>query len=102
MAESTEGISLKLFVGTHLTPDLKELLDKSPEWKQEKIVKETALTETTHEKKPYIGRYISEDHCRISTLRHAENEVRDLLQQYCPKKNCNTLKVVIFPQIFLC
>jgi len=96
-----KGVTVRLFIGTIVTPDLKSSLDKSSKWSQAVIANETSLTEIRYRNKPYIGTYLDSEKVKILEICNTESEIRNLLQQFCPNQNCELLKMVIFPQIFL-
>lgn len=105
MNTATESrLMVKLFVGYMLTAEIKMLLNQSNEWKQASLVKNSSrenLVETHFQEKDYIGRYLEYKMLTIKDLKEEASFAKLTLQRYCPDLNVDTLKICIFPQVFV-
>jgi hypothetical protein len=101
---SDQKLTVKLFIGYHLTSDIRMYLKQSIAWKQAKITKESSLRdllEAHFQDKDYIGKYITQEGLTIQELKQIESSVRESLVYYCPELSQETLKIYLFPQIFI-
>ena len=96
------SVTVKVFLGIALTPDVRMQLNQSHAWKTDQTtVKEGRLLEIRYEEKDYLGTWITEEHPSVVQLRSKEASVLEQLRSYCPELPVEKLKVTIFPQIFL-
>lgn len=101
---SDEKLTAKLFIGYPLTSDIRMYLKQSEVWKQAKIDKESGsrdLLETHFQDRDYIGKYITHEGLTLQELKQIEISVCDSLLHYCPQLSQETLKIYLFPQIFI-
>lgn len=103
-ASTNQRVTVKLFVGYLMTSDIRMYLKQSSSWKQAKILKEPDLRdllETHFQDRDYIGKYISHSSLTISELRTMESSIHQSLLNYCPELSQETLKIYVFPQVFI-
>lgn len=99
-----QQLTVRLFMGYHLTSDIRMYLKQSLSWKQAKIVNEAEqrdLIEAHFQDKDYIGKYINPEGLTIQELKQLESSIYDSLIHYCPQLSQETIKVYLFPQIFI-
>lgn len=95
-------IVLKLFAGFPLKSEIKMHLQKSPEWKQDRLFQTTeSLIEIHYEGQDYIGRFLGEHKITLNQLYEDEATLRKILQNYCPKCNLDKIGLRIFSQLFI-
>lgn len=80
----------KLFVGIRMLPELSELVSDCTEFQL-----------IPYEGKKYIGVYLPTNRPTLQDIRHACSHLVAGLQAHCPHLRCDTLPIVIFPQLFL-
>ncbi|MDP1834846.1 MAG: hypothetical protein Q8K75_02860 [Chlamydiales bacterium] len=93
--ETTQKITTKLFIGCHLTPDIRMTLNQSSAWKNAKISIDGELKEQRHHGKDYIGLFVHGEHITLPHLREAEGLVRNKLREYSPTHNTDSLPVYL-------
>jgi hypothetical protein len=101
---SERRVTVKLFVGYPLTSDLRMHLKQSIAWKQAKILEDSDvrdLVETHFQDKDYIGKYITQKNLTLPEIKAIESEVRESLLRYCSELAPESLKLYLFPQIFI-
>ena|ERR1700761_2617710 len=106
MDTKTESkVSVKLFAGYFLNPEIRMHLQRSSAWKQASIAptKEKAheLLEIYFNGKNYIGSYLAEEKVTLVELKKVENDVLTALKKYCPDCDTENMKISIFPQVFV-
>lgn len=99
--EIDKRISAKVFIGCRFHAELKMLLTQSKEWKQAVISHEDTLCEVHYQQKDFIGMFIPEAKTTLHELRQYEELILKKLYAYCPTLEIDTLKLSIFPQIFI-
>jgi hypothetical protein len=101
---TTEGISLKLFIGCLINSEVKMHLNYSSEWKQEQVIRSEsgeALEKVRHAEKEYVGRGLSQEAVTVPELEELDQFLRSALARYCPELDVDKLNVVLIPQLFL-
>jgi hypothetical protein len=104
MTLTNNRVTLKLFFGCLLTPDIEMRLKQSLNWKKSRINSDgdiQALTETYFQEKKYLGFFLDQPSASLSDFRLAEKEIRDSLAYYCSDLPIENLKLFIFSQIFI-
>jgi len=99
--EIDKRISVKVFIGCRFHAELKMLLTQSKEWKQAVILQEGALCEVHYQQKDFIGMFLPDAKITLHDLREYEEIIFKKLQAYCPTLETESLKLSIFPQIFI-
>jgi hypothetical protein len=94
MTLTNNRVTLKLFFGCLLTPDIEMRRINSDGDIQ-------ALTETYFQEKKYLGFFLDQPSASLSDFRLAEKEIRDSLAYYCSDLPIENLKLFIFSQIFI-
>jgi hypothetical protein len=103
-ASAKEGVKVKLFAGFAVNSEMKMHLRQSSTWKNSRIDKnqsKVAIQETHYQEKDYLGIYLDAEKQTLPQLKEIENELRNQLAQYCPEFNIESIKLYIFPQIFI-
>lgn len=97
-------IAVKLFVGCLLNAESKMHLQNSISWKQMQIDKENHtenFKQIHYQNHEYFGLFAEQERITLQDLKSIEALIRKAFEDFCPKLNKNTLKVVVFPQILL-
>lgn len=96
--------TVKLFIGYPITSDIRMHLKQSSAWKQAKIAADLGtrdLQEVHFQDKEYIGKYLKTPEHSLQDLKTIESSIREALIHYCPELSQATLKIYLFPQIFI-
>jgi hypothetical protein len=105
MGIQTESrVSVKLFVGCHLNTEMKMLLNQSSTWKQVSFLRsknKKNLIQVPYQTKDYLGCYLVTEQITLFDLKKTENFVKELLKLYCPDYDFDSIKICIFPQLFV-
>ncbi len=103
--EISSKITTKIFVGCHITSELRMHLSKSKEWKQLSVVpieaRESKIQEIHFKDKDYFGYYLIQDAIQISELQKIKTSIQLILKKYCPGYEISSLKVYALPQLFV-
>lgn len=95
-------ISIQLFVGCLLSVDIKRQLYQSPQWKQKSLEDpDSRLVEVFHKNKDYLGKYVAKQMMTLSEFTQCQNELLEKIGSYCPNLDRETVKIIIFPQLFV-
>jgi len=94
-------MTVKMFTGCMLNPEIRMHLSQSQQWKQANIGSEQKLIEIHHQTKDYLGQYAAETELTLAHLKVIQNEIKDLLQMYCPRLDTSKVRFFIFPQVFI-
>lgn len=103
MKTTEQGISLKLFFGMLLTPDIKIKLQQSREWLGEAIGSNHSADKMIivhYRNKEYLGIYI-EWPVKVAELKTALMNCKKKLQDYLPDVHVDIFRPTIFPQLFI-
>lgn len=103
-SESNESVSTKLFIGYLISQEVRMHLNNSSIWKEiQAFPKENThhLREVHHNNKSFIGAFLFSKTPSLEELKKTQSFVSSNLQSYCEKLNVESLKITIFPQIFL-
>ncbi len=82
----------KFFVGTRITPDLKNHLgnkDSAP------------LQQVRYDGKNYLGLYLSKEYPTLQDIRSSHDYFMKTLQNQCPELRVDKLSFLVFPHLFL-
>ena len=105
MEASVQGlVKVRLFAGFALNSEMKMHLKQSTAWKNAKIDKshsKHAIEEIHYQEKDYLGIYLDAENQTIPQLKEIDLELRNQLAHYCPEFNVESIKLYIFPQIFI-
>lgn len=103
--ELENKVTVKLFVGCHLNSEIRMLLNQSKLWKQTAIMPSRKngkeLLEVHFHGKDYFGRHLPSEKVTLVELRETEDLVKDRLKAYCPEYDAESIKICIFPQVFV-
>lgn len=101
---TTNRVTVKLFAGCLLTSEIRMYLKQSAAWKQAQIVGEfdvREIVETHYQEKDYLGRYLASNNLTIIELHEIESSIRKALTTFCPELASESLKIYVFPQVFI-
>lgn len=104
MSAPTENkILVKMFVGCYLNSEIRMYLNESKTWKQAAILrtKDKELIEVHFQNKDYIGKYLESETINLDQLKKSEKEVRETLKRYVCDCDSDSLKICVFPQLFI-
>lgn len=103
--ELSNKISAKLFIGCHITSEMRMHLSKSKKWRQLSIIpietREANIQEIHFQGKDYFGYYLLTDIVPTTELKKIKPHILSLLKIFCSEYQVDTLKVYILPQIFV-
>lgn len=97
-------ILVKVFIGCRFHAELKMFLNQSKAWKEASLIPDphaNNLCEVHYQQKDYIGLFLPHEKNTLSELKTYEKLVLDKLKEFCPTLESETLKITIFPQIFI-
>lgn len=96
-------ISTKLFIGCHISPDLRIKLNQSLAWKQSRLDAPSGLEpiELRHDNKDYLGFFISDNSTDLNALRHSGDQIRSAITRYCDGYPTDKINLFLFPQVFV-
>jgi len=96
-------VTVRLFAGCQLTSEIRMYLKQSASWKQAQIGDSDVrdIVETHYQEKDYLGRYIRKQSLTLKELYEIEGSIRKALTTYCPELSAETLKIYVFPQVFI-
>ncbi len=98
-------VTVRLFVGCAVTPEVRVHLQNSMAWKQASILRSTeedVLLETHFQNKTYIGLYADERFLTLHQVRQKQQKIRNQLYDYCSKlAGIDRIPIYVFPQIFV-
>lgn len=98
-------VTVRLFIGCAVSPELKVHLQHSMAWKQASILRSTeqdVLLETHFQNKSYLGLYADERFLTLHQVRQKQQKIRTQLYEYCPKLvGIDKIPIYVFPQIFV-
>lgn len=98
-------VTVRLFVGCSVSPEMRVNLQHSMGWKQAAILRSTekdVLIETHYQNKSYIGLYADDRFLTLHEVRRLQHIVREQINEYCPKLvGIDKLPIYVFPQIFV-
>ena len=98
---TASNITIKLFIGYTLTPDIYIQLNKSKEWKQAQIDPDASLISTIrYQEKQYIGGLTEEQSLPFSTVKEIGEQVQHALEKFCPELLIGKLKLYTFSQTY--
>lgn len=105
MATLEPRVTVKLFIGAKVTPELRVHLAQSHLWKEATIVsaaEKGILVQTHFHNNTYIGLYVEEEYLTLPAIHDLQLAIRQQLSNYCPKVHAvNQLPLYIFPQMFV-
>lgn len=103
--ELESKVTVKLFVGCHLNSEIRMCLNQSKLWKQTAILPSKTngqeLLEVHFHGKDYFGRHLAFEKVTLVELRETENLIKNRLKTYCPEYDAESVKICIFPQVFV-
>lgn len=100
--EIDNRITIKMFYGCPLLPDLRLQLEKSQQWKLAKIGSERAPLEVIrHQEKDYCGSFLHSDEMTISNLEAEAKRIHNKIKEFCSNYDTETLNFTIFPIVFI-
>lgn len=96
-------ISAKLFIGCHLSPDLRIQLNQSLAWKHSRLHTEPGVepVEIRHEGRDYLGFFLPRERAELLEVRANASPIRDAICRYCQKYPVDRLRLYVFPQLFV-
>jgi|SaaInlStandDraft_3_1057020.scaffolds.fasta_scaffold109419_2 hypothetical protein len=93
-----------IFIGYHLTTEIKIHLDGSTAWKHAQALTyhQDLFIRTIHQEgKDYIGLYLDKEYAPLDELHTAQDLLADKIRSYCPALPAKALKPVVFAQLFV-
>ena len=97
-------VTVKIFLGCQLTPELGLQLQQSKEWRQDHVVPKAdgeGLIKTLHQSKRYVGMFLANEMPSLPELKEYELKVQKILNTYCPFLRVDHIPITLFPQIFI-
>lgn len=103
--ELSNKITTKLFVGCHITPEMRLHLNKSKEWKQLAVtpmeIREIKIQEIHYQGKDYFGFYLSDNTAKVIQLQNMKATIQSILKNFCPEYHVDSPHVYVLPQVFI-
>jgi len=97
---TSNPIIIKFFLGFHLNSEVRMYLNQSHAWKEEQLIHQHNVKETRYEDKDYIGLLLNSP-LTTPLLKNEEQQLKSILQSYCPKLQMDKQKIYLFPQLFI-
>lgn len=94
-------LSTRVFVGTHVSAELRMHLNSSILWKHSQIQPGGKLSLVHFQHHDYLGAYIADDQPTLPTLSKFREELKTVIQEYCPSLQADKLPFQVFPQLFV-
>ncbi len=104
MHRMNSGINIKIFFGCKLDSKLKLLLNESIAWKNAKIegqANQSAWVETRHDGSDYLGIFLPSNPLKFSELKTVQTSFLSNLQLYSSEIDTKSIKLVLFPKVFI-
>lgn len=104
LSMNESGITVKLFMGISLPPDLKMQLEKNIQWKKYCIEEgndTNRIRIIPHSQKDYLGCYFDGDRIHWSALALKSVQIRAALELFFPRVRVDKLTIVIFNQTLM-
>lgn len=103
--QTEHKVAVKMFIGCHLSSEIRMYLNQSEHWKQATIMgskrSNEDLVEVHYQARDYIGCYLASEMTCLSDLRELEKVIKTKLRSYCPTFDFDHVKIAVFPQVFL-
>lgn len=93
-------IQTQIFLGCHLTKEIKLHLSQSSSFKELKNINQSPLIEIQTQEKEYIGQFIPNP-LPCTELKAKEKEIKAQLQHFCPKISFEKHRAYLVTQIFI-
>jgi hypothetical protein len=98
------NLTVKLFVGCLINPEIRRLLKQSSEWKEASIEWQSdpkGIREIRYQDHDYVGKYIEKESAPLPEIKEIEREIKNIIEAYCPDLPQKKLKIVVFPHLFI-
>lgn len=94
------GAETKIFIGFQKTYEIKQALEKSTRWKENRLLGQNKLTETHYKGKEYIG-FLLPNQIAYQQINQSEIEIRKELESLCPGLDTDRSICDIFTQVYI-
>ncbi len=104
MDTTNNRVTLKIFVGFLLSPDIELRLNQNLQWKQWRIdssENQRPLSETYFQEKKYIGYFLDNPAAPFIEIKAAEREITEWFSGFLQDPGSEALKFYVFSQIFI-
>lgn len=104
MTTINDRVTVRLFVGTPLSGEVKNLLMQSETWKKAQshvTTQAEKLDEVRYHDKEYVGILLPTGTATLETIKSYESRVRAALRQHCPETAIEEAAMVLLPQVFV-
>lgn len=104
MTTINDRISVRLFVGTSVTGEVRNSLLQSDTWKKAKgnlASPKEKLDEVHYHDKDYVGILLPTGTATLDDVKSYEKRIRMTLRQHCPETAIGDASMVVFPQVFV-
>ncbi len=95
-----DRVLAKIFIGCTISSELRMHLRDSKKWKTD-LIDNKGLSEIHYQGKDFIGKFLENPVVTLDELRRQEQEVRHILQTYCPSVDFDSIPIKTFPQVFI-
>lgn len=94
----TTGLSYRIFMGLHLKPDLRLLLEQSATWKR---IQPPPLTLLELQGKQYLGLLSDGDKISLDGLYSLKHAILQQIKDHCHDYDGDQAQFYVIPQVFL-
>lgn len=91
----------KLFTGCLINSEIRMHLNSSIQWKHAVLSPGHEMKEIHYQGKDYFGKYLVTSEIPMTDLANIQIGIKEQLKYYCPKLETDSLKICIFPQVFV-
>jgi hypothetical protein len=95
------ALSTRVFVGTSVSAELRMHLNSSILWKHSQIQPGGKLSLVHFQQHDYLGAYIDGEQLTLPILSKFSEELKSVIQEYCPSLQAERLPFQVFPQLFV-
>lgn len=103
-ASTKNQLTEKIFIGFLFTIDLKIQLNQTKEWKQATVIKDNKkkqLSVVRYNDSEYIGEYFEHNMLTMKDVTKHAKEIKKELSNFLPEFDVDSLKICLFPQVFV-
>ena len=104
MSLTNNGVTLKLFIGYHLTTDIEIRLNQNVKWKQFRIdsgQNSRNLSEVYFQERKYLGCFMETSTVTFAEIKKAEKEINAIISGFDQDLTVDSAKMYVFSQIFI-
>ena len=98
------GITVRMFYGCPVIPELRTQLERSQSWKLAQIERQKGKNIPViirHQEKDYFGTYLSGTEATIAGIEAEEKRIHHKINEFCPEFDIESLNFTIFSIVLI-